>query len=64
MKSKKARNAFHAVILLLLCIGMLAGYFWIPLLGFTLEIVFWIYGLLVVKNEGNEKESNIDNGAK
>ncbi|MDO9263790.1 MAG: hypothetical protein Q7U02_07480 [Desulfosalsimonadaceae bacterium] len=51
-KSKKAINAFHGAVLLLLCIGMLAGYYWIPLLGFLLEIAFWIYCLLVAKNEG------------
>lgn len=56
-KSKMARNAFHGVVLLLLCIGMLAGYYWIPILGFLLEIAFWIYGLLVIKNEGDEEET-------
>jgi len=64
MKSKKAKNAFHGVVLLLLCIGMLAGYYWIPLLGFLLEIAFWVYGLLFIKNEENEEEANTANDVK
>jgi len=58
--SMKTKSVFHALVLLLLCVGMLAGYYWMPLVGFILEIAFWIYGGITINNEAKAESSKTD----
>jgi hypothetical protein len=41
--SSKNMIVAHFVALLLLIIGMCAGYYWMPVLGVLIEIVIWLY---------------------
>jgi len=50
-KSKWNKNGFHFVVILLLIIGMGAGYFWMPIVGIIMEIAFWIYCGLFIEDE-------------
>lgn len=54
-KSKWNQSGFHFVVILLLIIGMGAGYFWMPVLGVIMEIAFWIYGGLFIENEQKDE---------
>jgi hypothetical protein len=55
-KSKWNKSGFHFIVIMLLIIGMGAGYFWMPVVGIIMEIAFWIYvGLFV---EGEQKDVN------
>jgi hypothetical protein len=55
MKMKKKPNpnkaVFHAIALLLMVVGMGAGYFWMPVVGLVMEFVIWIYGGLFIDKE-------------
>lgn len=42
---------------LLLIIGMGAGYFWMPVFGIIMEIVFWIYGGIFIKDVQNDENN-------
>lgn len=56
-KTSKNTAAAHIVALLLLISGMCAGYYWMPVLGFLIEIVIWIYVGLFMNTEKDKARS-------
>ena len=56
MNKSKKTTAAHFVTLLLLLFGMSAGYLWMPVVGFILEIALWVYAGLFMDKEPEQEE--------
>lgn len=55
-KPNQNKAAFHAIAILLMVVGMGAGYFWMPVVGLVMEFVIWIYGGLFIDKEETDRK--------